>query len=140
MLLVPSQAPALCHFFGGREAGTGGVASIAAGTLFLCLVFAGFAWYAFSAAGRGRALPLLRPVVLAIGLLYALRGLLVLPQLAALVTAPAAHPTQQLAFSLVSLLIGLLHLAGPVLAFTRRSHEWYADRAEETEPLGGNRP
>lgn len=127
MLFVPGQALALSQFFGGPRIETWGIGPIAASALALCLVFLGFAWYAFSASGRGRALILSRQVALSVGLLYTLRGLLVLPELAMLVVGPAVVPPQRFGFSLVSLTIGLLHLAGPALAVSKGSPEWYTD-------------
>lgn len=88
------------------------VAGLAASVL-----FGAFGLYAFSGAGRFRPLPFLRLGLLAIGCLYTLRGLMVVPVM--LVLTGTLEPwddmpeqSMALASSLVSLLIGVFHLVG----------------------------
>jgi hypothetical protein len=84
-------------------------------TIVLILLFASWAAYAFSGAGLIPALPRLRGVLLLIGLVYAGRGLAVLPQAYFwLAAGPAAVPGRHVAFSAASLVIGLTYLAGTI--------------------------
>jgi hypothetical protein len=87
-------------------------------TVALTLMFAAWAAYAFSGAGLLRPLPLLRPVLLATGAAYTLRGVIVAPQLVWFVTGPRPIAGRHLVFSAISLVIGLLYLAG-TLSVTR---------------------
>lgn len=87
----------------------------AAMTLVVAAVFAVFALYAFSGAGLLRRLPLLRTGLLAIAAIYILRGLLLLPQLSQSARSPGSLPPRELAFSGVSLAIGIVYLVGTVL-------------------------
>lgn len=81
-------------------------------TSVLVLVFMLWALYAFSGAGRMR-LPLLRPALFAIGTLYTLRGLVVVPDFLFLLAG--RHPAPHMAaFSAVSLCLGILYLVGTV--------------------------
>lgn len=82
-------------------------------TLGLTLLFATWAAYAFSGARLLPRLPLLKAGLVGIGSIYTLRGLVLFPQLVWLFSGfAAAVPPRQLAFSLVSLFIGLTHLIG----------------------------
>jgi hypothetical protein len=81
-------------------------------TILLALIFGAFAAYALSAAGRIRPLPFVRPVVGVIGVIFALRGMLLLPELAMLVGRPASIPPQDPVFSAVALVVGVLYLVG----------------------------
>jgi hypothetical protein len=90
-------------------------------TLVLVAVFALFGLYALSGAGVIRRLPLLAAGLVAIGSIYTLRGLVVIPDLIRLVQG-AGYPLRQTVFSAVSLAIGLAYLIGTVRrwAFIRR--------------------
>jgi hypothetical protein len=68
--------------------------------------------YALAAASSLRRLPLLRPVLIAIGVVYTLRGLPALPQVVLLLLDTPQLPIRAVVFSLGSLLIGLTHWAG----------------------------
>jgi len=115
-------APAYRYFGAGEdmarqsEAGSWMPAAL---TLFLAAVFAVFALYAFSGAGRLRRLPLLRTGLVLIGSIYTLRGLGLLLELVQFVGGSTAVLPRQLVFSAVSLTIGLLYLAGTVLLWPR---------------------
>ncbi|MEW6529464.1 MAG: hypothetical protein AB1473_01430 [Thermodesulfobacteriota bacterium] len=90
--------------------------------LVAAVLFGIFGLYALSGAGYIRHLPLLRGVLLGIGCLYALRGLFLIPII--LITAGYLQsskpvPTTGLVSSLVSLLIGLLYLAGTIGSWER---------------------
>ncbi|MET0554710.1 MAG: hypothetical protein ABW221_16840 [Vicinamibacteria bacterium] len=109
-------APGYRYFGAGErmarldEQGAPGPALVTAG---LTAVFALWALYAFSGAVWLRRLPLLRTGLVAIGAVYTLRGLAVLPEAYGLVAGrtPPVLP-RQLVFSLVSLAIGLAYLVG----------------------------
>jgi 1,4-dihydroxy-2-naphthoate octaprenyltransferase len=116
LLLRPDRAASIVRFFGGAGHARWGSAAIGAGSLFLAVVFMVFALYAFSAEGRFRPLPLLRPTLFAIAALYVARGLAVVPQGWTFLQTPQALPPRFLVFSLVALLIGLAYLAGVVLS------------------------
>ena len=79
------------------------------------VVFSTFALYAWSGAGRMRKLPGLGFVLLVITSIYILRGVVVVPQIPISLLDPDALPPPPLgrvAFSAISLLIGLVHLRG----------------------------
>lgn len=81
-------------------------------TLGIAAVFAVFALYALAGAGLvRRKLPVLRPVLIGLGVIYTLRGLLVFIEIYFLLRGKPllAHMT---VFSLVSLVLGIAHLVG----------------------------
>jgi fatty acid desaturase len=84
---------------------------LAAVTLALAVAFAVFGLYALSGAGAIRALPLLAPALYGIGVLYTLRGLIVVLDVLRLLRG-ADYPPQQTVFSAVALAIGLAYLIG----------------------------
>jgi hypothetical protein len=71
-----------------------------------------FGAYALSGAGKIRRLPLLRTILIAGTLIYLLRGLLVIPQTPVVLKHPEA--VLYLAFSVISLCVGVVHAAGVV--------------------------
>ncbi|MCG7943369.1 MAG: hypothetical protein JAZ16_14610 [Candidatus Thiodiazotropha taylori] len=78
-------------------------------TLAIALVFFGWALYAFSAAGLLRRLPWLKPVLIIITLIYLLRGAGLLPMV---LISPGQVDEFLIITSIISFLIGSLHLAG----------------------------
>lgn len=80
----------------------------------LAILFGGFGLYALSGAGRLHRLPWLTAALVAVGGVYTLRGLLVVPDLVRLVRG-AGYPGRQTAFSAVALCIGLMYLVGTAL-------------------------
>lgn len=82
----------------------------------VCLVIFGvlgvFGLYAWSGAGRMRRLPWLRGGLVAIGAIFTLRGLALIPQTITMLRHPSVFPWQVPVFSLVALVLGLAHLAG----------------------------
>jgi len=84
-------------------------------TVALTLMFAAWAAYAFSGAGLLRPLPLLRPVLLLIGVIYTLRGVILAPQLVWFLAGSPPIAGRHLVFSAISLVIGLLYLAGSLV-------------------------
>jgi hypothetical protein len=90
-----------------------------AGLVGVCLGIMAFlgilSLYAYSGAGWIRPLPLLRTGLMAIGLLFLLRGLLLAPQLFLWFRIPESARWIHLrfmSFSAISLLMGLLYLKG----------------------------
>lgn len=81
-------------------------------TLGLAVLFAMFGLYAFSAADAVPRLPLLAPVVLAVGGIYVVRGGLGVPAAFFLPNDSTAPVAFTVAFSLVALAIGVLYLLG----------------------------
>jgi hypothetical protein len=107
-------APAYRYFGAGEGMATWaeqGSSLPGAITFGLAAVFALFGLYAFSAARAVRRLPLLTPVVLAVGGIFALRGGLGIP-VAILIQENSTPVAANVAFSLVALAIGLLYLVG----------------------------
>jgi hypothetical protein len=79
----------------------------------LAVVFMVFVLYAFSAAGTVRRLPFLRPVVVGIGIVYVLRGVLMIPMAAVVwIQRNMMVEGRDILFSAVAALIGLLYLGG----------------------------
>lgn len=90
-------------------------------TVVLALIFAVWAAYAFAAAGLPRRLPLLRTGLIAIGAIYTLRGILVVPQVWFISSGRALVPPRDIVFSLVSLVAGVAYLVGTKQAWGRLS-------------------
>jgi hypothetical protein len=84
----------------------------AAMTAALTVVFAVWAAYAFSGAGLIQPLPFLRAGLVGIGAIYALRGLVLFPQLVMTLSGGSGAPPRHLFFSAVSLVIGMAYLVG----------------------------
>jgi putative oxidoreductase len=89
-------------------------------TLAIALVFAVWALYGLSGAGLIRRLPLLEAGLLTIGVIYFLRGLLVIPEAMVLLQSGRFVLHRVVVFSLVSLACGILYLAGAI-AHRRRT-------------------
>jgi hypothetical protein len=75
------------------------------------VVFLLFGLFALAGAGRIRPLPLMRPMLLGIGGLYALRGLVLIADIIGLIRG-AGYPVRQAVFSALSLATGLFHIGG----------------------------
>ena len=73
--------------------------------------------YALSGAGKLPRLPLLRTVLIAVAVVYLLRGLLVIPQTRFVLKHPEL--ARSVVFSAISLCVGLVHLGGVVGLFRR---------------------
>jgi hypothetical protein len=80
-------------------------------TLIIALVFAAFGLYGLSGAGRAPRLPALRVLLVGISGIYLLRGLVVFPEFI-LYFHVRALPARMMVFSLVALVIGLIHAVG----------------------------
>jgi hypothetical protein len=81
-------------------------------TLGLAFLFALFGLYAFSAANAVPRLPLVGPVVLAVGGIYVVRGGLGIPPTFFMPDPSTAPVAFTVAFSVVALAIGVLYLLG----------------------------
>jgi len=82
-------------------------------TLGLALMFAIWGAYALSGAGVIRQLPLLRISLIAIGVIYILRGLMLPSELFKVLRS--SYPFRFVVFSTGSLIIGLLYLVGTLV-------------------------
>jgi len=118
--VVLGFSPALSTYLGAPPELLANPAALLATSLFVALIFAIWGLYGLSGAGLLRRLPLLRLVLLAIGAIYTLRGLLLVPLLLislGVLASPEPILPQALLASLVSLSIGCLYLAGTFAAW-----------------------
>lgn len=90
-------------------AGSPAPALITAG---LALLFGVWSWYAFAGAGIVRRPPMLLLGLWVIGAIYTARGVMVVPELLALLRDSETPPPRYAVFSLVSLTAGVAYLAG----------------------------
>ena len=117
--IIFAGAPAYRYFGAGErmarlaERGSSEPALV---TTVLAFVFAVWGAYAFSGAGLIPRLPRLRTALLLIGLIYAGRGLAVLPQAYFWISAGSV-PLRHVLFSAASLAIGLAYLIGTYRAW-----------------------
>lgn len=89
-------------------------------TFCLAILFAVFGLYAFSGAESFRKLPFLVPALIFIGIIYAVRGVVVSPSaIFGLSTDPVLLAPKQIVFSLGALSIGMLYLSGTALLWKR---------------------
>lgn len=102
--IVPGQESAL-----SQMAEQGSTLTIIA-SIFLALVFATWALYAFSGAGLIGSLPLLRTGLIVIGVIYILRSLFLPSEINMVLTQ--GYPFRFVIFSAISLVTGLLYLIG----------------------------
>ena len=115
LAIVFVGGPAYRYFGAGERMARMAERGLAQPTLItfgLALLFAVWAAYAFSGAGLIRRLPLLRPALVVIGVVYTLRGVLLGPQLVWFIAGPRLLPARQLAFSAAALVTGLAYLIG----------------------------
>lgn len=123
--------PAAYRYFGAGER----LAALAAAgspvpalvTLGIAVAFALFGLWALSGAGLAPRLILRRTGLVAIGAVFALRGLFLPLELRRLVLTPGSLPPRELVFSAVSLMVGLLYLIGTAA-------EWRALGARPRRP------
>ncbi len=102
--ITPGQESALSQM---AEQGSS-ITTIA--SMVLALIFAIWAIFAFSGAGLIGRLPLLRAVLIAIGVVYLLRALFLPLEINMVLTQ--GYPFRFVIFSTISLLAGLLYLTG----------------------------
>jgi len=77
----------------------------------VAVIFGIWGAYGLSGAGVIRPLPLIRTALILIGVLFALRGLILVQDLFR-IAGGSLHPVRAAVFSAASLLIGLLYLLG----------------------------
>jgi hypothetical protein len=109
--------PAWSFYFGAPAELVGNYPLLVVSGLVAAVVFVVFGLYGLSGSHDIRALPLLRWGLLAIGIVYALRGLVLIQIL--LIRAGVVHtahriPPTGLASAIVSLFIGSVYLAGTI--------------------------
>ena len=115
--IIFGGAPAYRYFGAGEEmaqmASSGSVLP-ALITLFIAVILVLWGLYAFSGAGLIRYLPLLRIGLVVIASIYTLRGIGVIPQVAWMIKSPKSVAPQDIVFSLVSLLAGIVYFVGTI--------------------------
>jgi hypothetical protein len=112
---VITFSPSWSRYFGAPEELVANTIVLIVAGLAAAVIFALFGLYALAGAGHIRPLPLLRLGVIVIGSLYTARGLMVIPQLLAMIgilRSSETIPPQAVISSLVSLFIGLLYFIG----------------------------
>lgn len=116
VVIVFLGAPAYRYFGAGEEmarAAEAGSWRPALVTLGLVVIFAAWSAYAFSGAGWLQPLPLLAPALWTIGVVFTLRGLVFVPQLAMrLLGFRGVVPVRHVVFSAAALGIGLAYVLG----------------------------
>ena len=111
-------APAYRYFNAGEdialmaEAGSPTPALV---TLGIAALLSTFAAYAFSGAGIIGRLPSLKIGLLAVGGIYTLRGLFLVPWLVVAVTSPQDLDPKEIVFASVALAIGVAYMAGGLM-------------------------
>ena len=113
LIIIFVGAPAYLYFGAASlaqmaEAGSAEPALITFG---LAGIFVAFALYALSGAGIVGRVPFLTSGLVSIGILFTLRGLIVVVDVARLITG-AGYPIRQTVFSSAALVIGLVYLLG----------------------------
>ena len=112
---VITFSPVWSRYFGAPEEFVTNPALLYVAGLAAAVIFAIFGLYALSGAGYVRTLPMLRMGLLAIGCIYTLRGLVVIPILLitmGYIQSSDPVPPTGLSSSVISLLIGLIYLIG----------------------------
>jgi putative oxidoreductase len=114
LVIIFSGPDAYLYFGAGKEMADGDAAgSIIPDlvTLGVAVVFFVFAAYAFSGAGLIRPLFGLKKILIIISLIFLLRGLVVMADLAVYLTTPG-YPFRNIVFSVVSLVTGIFYFLG----------------------------
>ena len=117
---VISFFPSWSQYFGAPQELVSNTTMLALIGLGVAIIFGIFGLYGLSGAGDIRTLPLLRLGLLGIGGVYTLRGLFLIPQLliiGGILQSDEAIPSHMVLSSLVSLIIGLLYLAGSMMGW-----------------------
>jgi NADH:ubiquinone oxidoreductase subunit 6 (subunit J) len=116
--------PKLLKFFGGpvKMQAENPLMYISACILVGAIIaVAGF--YALSGAGKFRRLPLLKPMLIAIALVFILRGLLIIRDVMMIQARPELNLSRFAVYSLIALCVGLVHLIGIIQLFTQRNNK-----------------
>lgn len=127
--VVIGFSPSLSLYFGAPEALVKNIFALIVVSLFVAGVLAVFGLYALSGAGSIQKLPLLKPGLVVISCIFIIRGFLLLPEL--LVVVGVFHVSIPVAprfviFSLGSLLIGIIFIAGTIGGWSSLS---YSDKS-----------
>ena len=115
--VVIAFSPSWSLYFGAPTELVANVPLLIVSGAILSVVFVVFGLYGFSGAGDIRRLPLLRMGLLAVGSVYALRGLLGILQLLivlGIVHSEKVITPQLMLSSVVSLIIGVIYLFGTI--------------------------
>lgn len=115
IVIIFYGAPAYRYFGAGEEMATmseNGSLLPALVTLIIAFVFLIWGLYAFSGVGLIKRLPLLRLGLVIIGVIYTLRGVLIVYQIYEMVVLNRSLVISELVSSFVSLFIGMLYLIG----------------------------
>ena len=118
---VLSFSPSLSRFFGAGELAANPLLLLVT-SLAVTMVFAVFGLYALAGANTIPRLPLLRTGLVAIGVIFTLRGLFLLPELLVMMgvlPAPEPVPPQAVLSSVVALATGVLYLLGTAASWKR---------------------
>jgi len=114
---VVTSVPEWARYFGAWEAVASKIWLLYLTGYFVSLVFVIFGFYALSGVGSIKRLPLLGTGLLVIGILFTLRGLLLVAELlinADVIPSKGIIPIRELFSSAVSLIVGALYLAGTI--------------------------
>lgn len=116
--------PGVSLYFGAPEILTKNYPLLVGTSLLVSALLVLFGLYALSGAGRIRPLPLLKPVLVGVTLIYILRGLILIPEILVVwgildTSIPVAQ--RFIWFSCGALALGLLHLAGIIRGWTEFS-------------------
>jgi hypothetical protein len=129
VVVIAIGAPAYLYFGSARLAELAGQGSMIPTlmTSGITAAFVVFGLYALAGAGVIGRLPFVRAGLVAIGVVYTLRGLVVVLDLLRL-SRGEEYPARQTVFSAVSLLVGCLYLAG--VATVKSAPRVVGDHAE----------
>ena len=107
--------PGMSLYFGAPEVLAKNYPLLVGTSLLVSALLVLFGLYALSGAGRIRPLPLLKPVLVGVTLIYILRGLVLIPEILLvweILDTAVPVPQRFIWFSGGALALGLLHLAG----------------------------
>ena len=114
--------PALLDYFGGPVKMQAEYPIIyISGCALVGAIVAVAGFYALSGAGKFRPLPLLRTGLVAITIVYILRGLFIINFIILIISYPEMNLKPQFAvFSLIALCVGMIHLMGVIRLFRQK--------------------
>lgn len=114
---VISFSPSWSLYFGAPPELTDNPLMLIISGMIVSVVFIIFGLYGLSGSGDIRPLPFLRPILIIIGGIYTLRGMLIILQLLIIlniINLDEDVTPQLIISSIVSLLIGIIYLAGTI--------------------------
>ena len=110
-------SPSLSSYFGAPEALANNRIALIAASLLIAGILAMFGVYAVSGAGKMGRMPWLKQVLVAISIIFILRGLLIIPELLVflgILQSSIPVPVRFIFLSLGTLLISFLLVAGTI--------------------------